>query len=65
MLPEGEYVTVSPDNVVRGPEYAAKVVGYNADHTKYHLGAEVKPGEFARGGSWAYPHEVTPRRRRH
>lgn len=61
LLPVGTYVTVSPANQVRGPVYAAEVVGYNADRTKYHVGAEIRPGEFARGGSWARPDEVTRR----
>lgn len=61
LLPPGTYVTVKPDSVVRGPAYAAEIVGYNRDGTRYHVGAEIAPGVFARGGSWARPHEVTRR----
>lgn len=62
MYPENTVVRVNPDNSVRGPEYRAKIVGYNAGRTRYHLGAEIAPGRYAKGGSWAAPHEVRPAR---
>jgi hypothetical protein len=58
-IPVGGIVRVTPSNVVRGPEYRAKVVGYNTERTKYHLGAQIGPHVYAKGGSWAYPHEVS------
>lgn len=60
MLPMGVTVVVTPSNSVRGPAYRARIVGYNPDRTKYHLGAEVRAGVFAKGGSWAVPGEVAP-----
>jgi hypothetical protein len=64
MLPMGVTVTVTPTSSVRGPAYRARIVGYNPERTKYHLGAEVAPGQFAKGGSWALPGEVQPTQKR-
>lgn len=61
MLPVGTHVLVSPENAVRGPEYRAVVRGYNQSRTKYHLGAQIAVGVYAKGGSWAFPDEVDPR----
>lgn len=58
LLPVRSVVVVSPESMVRGPEYRAQIVGYSRDGTRYHVGAELTPGVFARGGSWASPHEV-------
>lgn len=58
LLPMRSIVVVRPESVVRGPEYRAQIVGYNQDRTRYHLGAELSPGVYARGGSWASPSEV-------
>lgn len=58
LLPMRSIVVVRPENVVRGPEYRAQIVGYNRDRTRYHLGAELSPGVYALGGSWASPSEV-------
>jgi hypothetical protein len=60
MLPIGLTVVVTPTSDVRGPAYRARIVGYNAERTKYHVGAEVAPGRFAKGGSWAAPDEARP-----
>lgn len=64
MLSVGVVVHVTPVSSVRGPAYRARIVGYNAARTKYHLGAEIRPGVFARGGSWAHPDEVDAARGR-
>jgi hypothetical protein len=58
MLPTKTVVLVTPDSAVRGPAYRAQIVGYNQDGTRYHVGAELAPGQYARGGSWASPGEV-------
>jgi len=60
MLPAKTVVLVTPDSQVRGPAYRAQIVGYNQAGTRYHVGAELTPGVFARGGSWASPAEVRP-----
>ena len=58
MLPEKTVVVVTPSSQVRGPAYRAQIVGYNQAGTRYHVGAELTPGRYARGGSWAAPGEV-------
>lgn len=58
LLPMRTVVMVDPQDVVRGPVYRAQIVGYNRDRTRYHVGAELTPGVYARGGSWASPGEV-------
>lgn len=58
LLPTRTVVVVTPQDTVRGPEYRAQIVGYNRDSTRYHVGAELRPGIFAKGGSWASPAEV-------
>lgn len=58
LLPMRTVVVVRPQDVVRGPEYRAQIVGYSRDGTRYHVGAELRPGVYARGGSWASPDEV-------
>lgn len=57
-FPVGTVVVVTPACQVRGPAYRAVVVGYNQARTRYHVGAELAPGRYARGGSWAAPGEV-------
>lgn len=58
MLPEGTLVLVTKRPETYGPPFRGLVVGYNQDRTRYHVGAELAPGRFARGGSWASPGEV-------
>lgn len=57
-FPVGTVVVVTPACQVRGPAYRAVVVGYNQAGTRYHVGAELAPGQYARGGSWASPGEA-------
>lgn len=61
LLPIDTAVVVTPRSTVRGPSYRGIVVGHNLDRTKLHIGAQLGPGVYARGGSWAFPDEVQAR----
>lgn len=58
LLPVGTLVQVTPFPVANRDPFRGIVRGYDMHHTKYQIGAEYLPGQFSKGGSWAFPEEV-------